>query len=259
MKSEITFGSLFSKTVDDYKNNFKPIFLLSFWFIGIPQLILMIINILQAYSNETIREFVLNPNMINQGEFPWTYVITNAILLIPAILIALFVYASLTGVSLKKSRFTFAEAKKTGSSFYFSYLGFVIVSIIFLAGLFLLLIIPGIIFLVYWIFGAYVLYYEKKGVLASLKRSRQIVKGKWWKTFGYLILMALLTGAVMFVITLPVQMIQLIFTLGNIKMTFNYFILISLLRVISNFIAYLIATPFFILFFKNFYLELKKK
>ena len=57
----------------------------------------------------------------------------------------------------------------------------------------LLLIIPGIIFYVYYSLASYVLYFEGLKGKAALRRSQELVKGYWWKVVWYslgIILMA---------------------------------------------------------------------
>ena len=132
---------------------------------------------------------------------------------------------------------------------------------IFLGFLFLLLIIPGIIFAIYWIFAAYVFFGEKKGILYSLRKSMEIVKGRWWRVFGYSILMILIMVGINIaasLITLPTTIIYLInLTMGQ-EISSGLFILNSILEVIAGFVGNLISIPLFVLFFKNLYLDMKK-
>ncbi len=51
----------------------------------------------------------------------------------------------------------------------------------------LLLIIPGIIFSVWYAFSKFIFVAENKGVIESFKASRSLVKGKFWPVFGRLI------------------------------------------------------------------------
>jgi len=52
---------------------------------------------------------------------------------------------------------------------------------------FLLLIVPGLILLTIWAVAAPVLVLERKGVFASLGRSRELVKGNGWQVFGVIV------------------------------------------------------------------------
>ncbi len=88
------------------------------------------------------------------------------------------------------------EAYKAAMKFFWSYIGLsILMSLIILIG-FLLLIIPGIILSVWFAFASYVLVLENAGVVDSLRRSREYVRGRWWGVFGRLILMSLVAFAV---------------------------------------------------------------
>ncbi|MBT6691594.1 hypothetical protein HOB10_04655 [Candidatus Parcubacteria bacterium] len=67
-----------------------------------------------------------------------------------------------------------------------------IVAGVFLLGLFLLLVVPGIIFSVYWIFIIYIAILFDKTGKEALDRSKAIVKGRWWTTFLYTLILTLL-------------------------------------------------------------------
>lgn len=66
---------------------------------------------------------------------------------------------------------------------------------IMLIGLFLLLIVPGIVFAVYWSFVMAIVALRGMEGMEAIRHSKSLVKGRWWKTFGYLIVFGLL-GAV---------------------------------------------------------------
>jgi len=58
--------------------------------------------------------------------------------------------------------------------------------------LFLLLIVPGIIFAVYWMFVLYVVILKDETAFDAMSYSKSLVKGRWWKTLGYSIVFGLL-------------------------------------------------------------------
>lgn len=58
---------------------------------------------------------------------------------------------------------------------------------------FVLLIIPGIIFGTWFSFSLFVLINEKTGILESMRRSKKLVKGKFWKVLGRLFIFMLFT------------------------------------------------------------------
>ena len=59
---------------------------------------------------------------------------------------------------------------------------------------FLLLIVPGVILLTWWAVIAPVIVVEKKGVMESFGRSKQLVSGHFWTVLGIVIVTAILTG-----------------------------------------------------------------
>jgi Uncharacterised protein family (UPF0259) len=59
-----------------------------------------------------------------------------------------------------------------------------------------LLIVPGLILLTIWAVVAPVVVLERPGVLASFGRSRELVRGNGWQTFGVVLILALLVQIV---------------------------------------------------------------
>ncbi len=72
---------------------------------------------------------------------------------------------------------------------------------------YILLIIPGIIFSIWFSFSGVVQAVEKPGVVASLKRSRALVRGRWWGVFGRGLLFGLVTGIAYIAITFAVLLV----------------------------------------------------
>ncbi|GAB4164190.1 MAG: hypothetical protein Fur003_6450 [Candidatus Dojkabacteria bacterium] len=63
-------------------------------------------------------------------------------------------------------------------------------------GLLLLLIVPGVIFLVQAAFVGIIAILTDKKNMDAINYSKQLVKGRWFETFGYLLLITLFSGAV---------------------------------------------------------------
>ena len=87
----------------------------------------------------------------------------------------------------------FARAR-LGSLLWLSFL-----FVIFLAPAFLACIVPGVYLYVAWAVATPVLLLEDVRGRAALKRSRALVKGRWWPTVAVLLLVAILTGIVQLV------------------------------------------------------------
>lgn len=76
-----------------------------------------------------------------------------------------------------------------------------IIYIILIVLLFLLLIIPGIIFMVYWYFFAYIVLDQGLSGMSALKKSKEIIKGHWWKTFALFVIAAIISGVISSIVT----------------------------------------------------------
>jgi hypothetical protein len=66
---------------------------------------------------------------------------------------------------------------------------------------FILLIIPGIIFLVFLSVSVSAFIIERLGVTASMSRSWKLVSGQWWHTLGVIVVAAIIAGVVNGILT----------------------------------------------------------
>ncbi|MEK6934235.1 MAG: hypothetical protein AABW75_05160 [Nanoarchaeota archaeon] len=255
------FGEVFGKSWKEYKVNFRSIFIFMSIFILIPGLLVILFNIFSIGNNANLQKILFNPSLVNMGKSEAYFFIFSLLMSLVAMFLLLLTEAGLINVSLGKNKYSFKELRDGGLNSLGKFIIFSLVLMIFLGGLFLLLIIPGIIFVIYWIFAVYVFFGEKKGILYSLRRSMEIVKGRWWRVFGYSILMILIMVGINIaasLITLPTTIIYLInITMGK-EISSGLFILNSILEVIASFVGNLISIPLFVLFFKNLYLDMKK-
>lgn len=241
------FKQLFIDSFNEYKKNYRLYLTIIILFFFIPSLISFIL------------EIPLNANLAALGKDPtpeqvFTAITTSNVLLplaiisIIAFLLNLFASSSLIYSSLN-NKYKFKDAMNGGKKYFFKYLVFNIVLIIFLILLYLALIIPGIIFSIFWILSPYVLINENKGIIDSLKQSKSLIKGKWWKTLGYLLLFLIIIIIIGIIISIIGSIID--------KLTFST--ITSLLNFIKEQVTYIIFLPLGIIFFKNYYLELKNK
>jgi len=263
---KFTFGDILSKSIKEYSDNFKEIFKFMFLFFGIISLILIAVEIVLLIVDPNLFTMMSDPTSLTAlGEgttqLPLYFrLVTYAFSLI-SIFLTVFISAGLISTTLKKSKFSLKELISNAKPRYWKYFWFCIVVVIFVFLLMLLLIIPGIIFAVYWMFASYIFFDKKQNIRASLKQSRMIVKNRWWKTFGY----NLLIGIILIGFTLLINIIQLptlaittINLINGTSLSLGLIIVSSLLNFIAGFIGNLILVPMGILFFKNFYLEMKK-
>jgi len=257
----MSFGEVFGRSWKEYKANFNSIFILMSVFVLVPGLLIILINFLTIGNDVNLQKILLNPSLVNMGKSEAYFFIFGLLMSIVSIFLLLLTEAGLIDISLRKSKYSFKELRDNGLNSLGKFIIFNLVLMIFLGFLFLLLIIPGIIFAIYWIFAVYVFFGEKKGILYSLRKSMEIVKGRWWRVFGYSILMILIMVGINIaasLITLPTTIIYLInLTMGQ-EISSGLFILNSILEVIAGFVGNLISIPLFVLFFKNLYLDMKK-
>jgi hypothetical protein len=117
----------------------------------------------------------------------------------------------------------------------------------------ILLFFAGVIFCImiinYLVFSQYALIKENTRIVESMRKSWNMVKGRWWKVFGYVLLFGLVMAG-----------FSMVFSI--ILLPFNFlggflFPLAMIGRFLQYAFNYLFLIPFSILFFKNFYLSLK--
>jgi len=256
------FGSVFTTSFKEYTSNFKFILKMIFLFVGIPSLAMLLLTFLFVVTSESYRSAVLG-TIIETAPMPLFALITIILFSIISILLIAFVQAGFIGISLKKSKFNFKDFMKMGKEYFFKFIGFSIVYVLFIYLLLLLLIVPGIIFIVYWTFGIYIFYEKKLGIRKSLKVSRYMIRGKWWRVVGYALLVFLIIyaaiGIFSGIILGPFTIYFGMLSLSGSSIPIWAYLTYAAIETIVNFVVSLITLPFFILFFKNFYLEMKKE
>lgn len=117
--------------------------------------------------------------------------------------IATMSVAYLVERSLLEQDVTWKDALRLGFSRWPSAIGTGLLAGIILLGLFLLLIIPGIIWSVYYSFWLYVVALRHVGGSTALSYSKSLVKGQWWRVLGIQLVLGLIGFVVGFLITWP--------------------------------------------------------
>lgn len=116
---------------------------------------------------------------------------------------------------------------------------------VFLIGPFLLFIIPGIILIVYWSFIVHnTVVYQRTGY-QMIRHSHQIVKGRWWKLFGYYMLLWVIVMIINLIITSP----QFFIEAENLGLNLLFGLTANIVAAFSN--------VFFAVVFVNFDRELQ--
>lgn len=116
-------------------------------------------------------------------------------------------------LAIQNNSLKITSAYKQSVSFVWRYFVMSIVMSVLLFIGFLLFIIPGIILSVWFSFATFVLVIERGGIIDSLKKSREYVRGRWWAVFGRLIAL----GVLMIIIGLVISSLASVLsgTLGN--------------------------------------------
>jgi hypothetical protein len=256
LSKKATFGSLFKVSLEEYKSNFRTFLIFLLIFIGTPLVILTSIDIFSVLMNEETQSFL----MTNSYEsIPPVFIILMSFI---AVIVYLFTYLFTTGAityaSIKNRGYNYNRLVKAGQVSWLKYFGFLIVFCFFLFLLFLLFIIPGIIFAVFWMLSIYVFFDEKKGIMNSLKKSKQLVKGNWWRTFGYALLLSLMLIVTQWIVSIPIAVISLGPTPFYLRSNPGVFIFLSVYSLFVNLFSALLY-PIAIIFYKNYYFALKKE
>ena len=137
------------------------------------------------------------------------------------------------------------EIFKDTKKWFWPYIGLSLLTALFLFLWFCLLIIPSIIFSVFYCFATYVLFFENKRGRAAIKRSVQLVKSYWWAVFGRFCQVGLVVCLLLYVVSFPFMFMDegtLMFSIWN-----------AITQVISMLIA-----PFTMLFSYRIYKDLVK-
>ncbi len=96
-------------------------------------------------------------------------------------------------------------------------------------------IIPGIILLVLWYFYEYTIIFDDAGIINSFKMSMDLVKGKWFKTAGYILLISIVNGLITRTLTFFIGALQLFFIGDVLFMVILFFLYTFIISVITVF------------------------
>jgi len=237
------FGSLFSKSWKEYKSSFGLFFKVFLLFALIPGVIYLVL--LTFFDFVNISEAAI--------QFVWPSLLVGILILLIFSFIANVTYVYIS-IFRGNSKMSFGKAVGGALGYFWRYVGLSLLLFIMLVPLFALLIIPGLIFLIYWTFSPFVLMRENTSIWQSIKRSKLVVKGRWWTTFGYIFLLGIILTLISFAFSIPENVFTFVNALSLIQGKTLTFLFI--LQIVSSF-AGLITVPLRTLFVKNFYLDLR--
>jgi hypothetical protein len=102
-----------------------------------------------------------------------------------------------------KGREIFKETKK----YFWPYIWLTILNTILILLWAMLLIIPGIVFSVFYSLAVYVFFFEDKRGLDAIKRSYQLVRGYFWPVFGRACLIGFVIWLVLMIFSIPADFV----------------------------------------------------
>jgi hypothetical protein len=242
-KVMMSIGELFSKTFSSFSKQAEPQLLSTLAFLGINIGFMVIIFVLMfVFIGSAI--FGLSEvakdsgNLFSSGASIGAIVaffILAIIVYLAMIVVSEWNLATLTGIAseYEKGRvLKVKEAFKLGWKYVWKFLGMAILTGIIMVVGFLLFFIPGIILAVMFSVASSALINENLGVVESLKRSWNLVKGHFWAVLGRMLLLLL----IIFVITMIAMFIPFLnmivgFVLMPIIVIYNFLIYKDLVRV----------------------------
>jgi uncharacterized membrane protein len=245
----MSFKEVYSPAWKEFKQKFKFNSKIIFYFVFIPGLLGLVFSIMSAYSN--------------------TAGVTIGYILFVLASIFLSIFASLA--ILFSSIFdvkSYSSAIAGGKKFYWRYIGLGIVTLFFIILLFLALIIPAIIFGVYWTFSTYILVGENKGIMDSLRGSFRLIRNHWWMVVGYGFLFGLIIWGIQILFSIPSWPANVMVALDVLNNPNLYAegaaptsisLIASSISTFFSSLSQFIVVPFGIIFGKYLYLYLKKK
>ncbi|HLD21545.1 MAG TPA: hypothetical protein VJB65_01480 [Patescibacteria group bacterium] len=196
-----TFGELLKDSWELYTTQFKYILLLVVFFYFPFQLITTFTLPEETLIPTSFEAFIAPPP--DTPDTIWTlvgnisWVVGSVFTIIISISIILIV-----AKTLRKEQFLFSNLVKEAFQYFIPALLTTILLSLWLVLLFFLLIIPGIIFLVYWAFVMPTIVMGGKKYIKALQYSKSLVKGRWWQVCGRYIGLGLILGSILITIGL---------------------------------------------------------
>ncbi len=135
------------------------------------------------------------------------YAVKILILILGILGVFLAIYAAiLADIGMKiflRDKNGIGQSLRNGRKIFWKYVALEILKIVFILLWSLLLIIPGLIFLVFYSFAEFVLIFENYAPRAALKRSKELVKGNWWAIAWRLVLFIIIFYLLFLILSLP--------------------------------------------------------
>ncbi|PIN91066.1 hypothetical protein COU57_02180 [Candidatus Pacearchaeota archaeon CG10_big_fil_rev_8_21_14_0_10_32_14] len=228
----------------------------------------------------------INQNLESSSSLLFTFMLAILLFVLIFSIIQILLYGAIIYVvnNNKNGKMTFGEAFNGGKKYFWKLAGGFCVILAILVGVLIagiIMIVIGallgsigiiliifsvlamigffIYFTILFMFFPYSIAIDNAKVIDSFKRSRGVVKGRWWKVFGYFCLLMLIMIGVYLVYAIISNIVGVfmgIFILINLILGL---IVAGFLIAVLNSLWNLVIMPFMNLFLNNFYIELKKR
>lgn len=239
-----TFGSIFNNAKKAFSKESSDLLKYGFWFLALIPILSELVRAI-FFKFSYLEEEALEAYLIANPEAAGGYLLFSVVFgIITAVLATAF------SIYLAKSAINKKVSLKESWSYFWPYVAISLVLMIYVSGLLILLIIPGIIFVVYWSVAMYSFLDEKKGtkkIHDSLRNSYNLVKDNWWRTVGYGVLLSLIIAVIYLLLG---------FVFGILAFISSSIWMIAVSSMVSTLISVPI-TIFTVLFYGKYYLALK--
>ncbi len=232
MEESVKIDDLFKKSWDMFSSKFWTLASIGALFGFLP---VFIFSILERQGLSAVSHPLTLASMINEMWIlsPWIFTIALASIFLNVSIIY-FLNNKKEGKDI-----SFGESLKGGWSFYGKglILGFLL--FVFLVPLYFLLLVPGLMFQIYWTFAFYILVAENTSAMGAIRRSYEIVKGRWWHVLWFVAILALVVGLINSLLSMA-------------------FVMLGVVGIFLKNILSTLTGIFTLIFLNNFYLVLKK-
>ncbi len=202
-------GEILDVGIDLFKKNIKKLYMITF--LGyLPFAAIIIIAVAAAA--------VIG---VDESGFMIVFGLIILILFIPAVIGLVAMQGALFKAcddSLAGREIVVKEGLRFGLKRFFPYFVALLLSGLATAFGYLLLIVPGILFQTWFFLISPVVFLEDTGYASALGRSRELVKGYFWRTFGFIVVMGLLGFAMIGALSQVISIIPVIGPIAGVFM-----------------------------------------
>ena len=238
---KITFKNLFQESWNIYLDNFKGLLIIGL-ILFLPLNAILEITIPSSPGEEIEISEDMSWNEIIIGEYDFNSYTTWIGILAIIALSFVDIYVTIICIlliqkTINKEKIDLNKIASASKKYIWPVLLTSLMATIFLIP-FYIIIIPGIIFSIYWIFISETIVVNDKRYIEALKYSRQLVKGRWWNVLGNTLLITLIFIAFLLFLYLPTEALMgTIFGIETITDT--------ILDIVSIFVSIFFAVYFF--------------